>query len=558
MRWPTKPWGKKAVNLKVDPSDSSLWAGYNMRPTGDDVLADQSVNGYDLARTPGPISLQSILGDAMQFGGVGNWVTAAPDDTFTALTIELWWRPRAGVVNSSRILEVGQNDVELITGQLGTAVYVKINNNNAYIQNDGIQTESWHHVVITYTNGVGGSMYIDGALAATSAISNEGNLTAFTDLTIGSDYTNTLNTEGDLLRPCIYSEVKDANWVAKRYKEGAQAVQFKTDWGCLETVSNVTSGSITNTPVKVDSGTWSLGTDAIPGSSEEGEEVLTDGDMEAVGTGSWSPTTATLSKETSDLSGSTQCLRITSTGTTGQAKQNVLTADINYRISGYARGDGTGYPRIYFGSGVYPWTGTTSTSWQYFDVVASNTSNYFSLICAGGSGLYVEFDNVSVKRIEKDIKVLTCESAGICYIPTEIFAIDAPEEAAYGTWDFWVNRATGAFRIGIGSEIDPTALGNYRIEGTITPRFRVVESAVTVLQEEDIVYPSNTWGHFKITRSYNGDFRGYFNDTLIIDSANDTTITSSAYLGIELSTGGKIALGALNGSNSITKYLGVV
>jgi len=435
MRWPTRAWGQRKAKQIVPLDDSSLWAGYNMRPTDDDVLADQSVNGYDLARTSGPISLQSILGDAMQFGGVGNWATAAPDDTFTALTIELWWRPRAGVVNSSRILEVGQNDVELITGQLGTAVYVKINNNNAYIQNDGIQTESWHHVVITYTNGVGGSVYIDGELAATSAISNEGNLTAFTDLTIGSDYTNTLNVEGDLLRPCIYSEVKDATWVTNRYREGAIAVQFHTAWGAIETVANATSGYISNTPFRVNTGSWAVETETI-----EGHET----------------------------------------------------------------------------------------------------------------------------------KVLVCKTAGVCYLPTSFFAIDAPEEAAYGTFSFWLYKGADGNRTEVEfisdlfdlSANDGYAFFFYDDERIYVSR-RTGGGAVIRLGTSTGYISNKTWYNVRITRDYAGNFTSYLDGSLIVASTGtnpfeDTNHTASNYVVLDFDAGDKIALGGLNNEHAITKYLGVV
>jgi hypothetical protein len=53
-------------------------------------------------------------------------------------------------------------------------------------------------------------------------------------------------------------------------------------------------------------------------------------------------------------------------------------------------------------AGGYRWTGTSSTSWQYFDVEFTTTSTSFSLafVVTDPAGTeYVEFDDVSVKEV---------------------------------------------------------------------------------------------------------------------------------------------------------------
>lgn len=113
-------------------------------------------------------------------------------------------------------------------------------------------------------------------------------------------------------------------------------------------------------------------------------QILTDGDMEAVGTAAWSALRSTLSK-TGDAHAGSQCLQITSDGTspTAYARQlSVLTIGSTYLVTGWAKSDGTGLPKIGYASKW--WEGTTSTSWQYFCfLVVSDHANF---------GLYTEVD----------------------------------------------------------------------------------------------------------------------------------------------------------------------
>lgn len=129
---------------------------------------------------------------------------------------------------------------------------------------------------------------------------------------------------------------------------------------------------------------------------------LTDGDMEAAGTGAWYSVRATLTKETANPKTGTKCLRATYNGSTtpGGTYQSVLGLGTRFMVTGWARGDGTTYPVVGLGSYVAPaWTGTTSTEWQRFNVVADNVSGSGNFLLYGylvSAGHYVEFDDVQV------------------------------------------------------------------------------------------------------------------------------------------------------------------
>lgn len=128
---------------------------------------------------------------------------------------------------------------------------------------------------MTYTNGVGGNVYIDGAVHGT-AVTNQGNLSAMTRLAIGTDASGTLTSEGDLLRPRIYTEVKSATWVANRYREGAIAAHYDSLWGAIESVA-AEGGTIgqylSNTGYQfVDATTrWRVGSDLVIGGAVAAE-----------------------------------------------------------------------------------------------------------------------------------------------------------------------------------------------------------------------------------------------------------------------------------------------
>lgn len=128
-----------------------------------------------------------------------------------------------------------------------------------------------------------------------------------------------------------------------------------------------------------------------------GAELLTDGNMEAVGVTSWPVTNATRTKEVGNPSGSgAQVLRVTGDGTNanGRASQTVLTAGAWYLGTGWFRGDGTQSPQFTDSASVFRITGTSSATWQQFLGTGRAGSTILQLrtTLKDGSG---EFDEVS-------------------------------------------------------------------------------------------------------------------------------------------------------------------
>jgi hypothetical protein len=128
------------------------------------------------------------------------------------------------------------------------------------------------------------------------------------------------------------------------------------------------------------------------------KQLWVDGDMETDGTGSWSLIAGSMTKETGAKEDGKQVLRSTNAGAASGRIRNAgpLTVGNTYRITGWARSDGTAPPRVYDGA-IIIFAGTTSTEWQRIDVVFTATNAKPELRKHNvGAGNYAEFDNVFV------------------------------------------------------------------------------------------------------------------------------------------------------------------
>lgn len=132
-------------------------------------------------------------------------------------------------------------------------------------------------------------------------------------------------------------------------------------------------------------------------------QLLADGDMEAAGTAAWTAGgSAALTKETTTPRSGSRCLRVTYNGTNlPYAYQAICTVGNVYRITGWARGDGTWAPRFNSGANL-SLTGTTSTNWQYFEATwLADGTNVLCRAMATGAG-YCEFDDVRIELVMSD------------------------------------------------------------------------------------------------------------------------------------------------------------
>lgn len=129
------------------------------------------------------------------------------------------------------------------------------------------------------------------------------------------------------------------------------------------------------------------------------KNITTYGDMEEAGTANWQAYQSTLAKVSGYVVDGKQVLQITrSSKTTWGAWRGIITPYRWYHVAGWAKGDGTAYPKVVVGNAAVAWQGTTSTIWQPFNVVvyASDAGQNFYLYGISGSASSVYFDNVSI------------------------------------------------------------------------------------------------------------------------------------------------------------------
>lgn len=134
------------------------------------------------------------------------------------------------------------------------------------------------------------------------------------------------------------------------------------------------------------------------------DNLLSDGDMEAVGTAAWSAlNNAILSKETDNPKEGSQYLRVTRNGTTSPiAQQNgIFTKGRFYRVTGWARSDGSAIPEVRNANGGTFWSGTNQhTNWQRVDFSTIVHNNRFWLVPVSTSDPeYCDFDDFKVQEI---------------------------------------------------------------------------------------------------------------------------------------------------------------
>lgn len=152
---------------------------------------------------------------------------------------------------------------------------------------------------------------------------------------------------------------------------------------------------------------------AIP---PDGADLMVDGDMSAPTAAAYSAYQVVLSKDPTVTHLGTQTLKLAFDGTNaaGTAYQAVLPLGKKYRVTGYFKSDGVSVPRVLFGV-AQAWDGSTSTSWQKFELVlapATDTLLRLSAInlAAGVAGWYA---HVTVRETFEYVTDPNMESEGI-------------------------------------------------------------------------------------------------------------------------------------------------
>jgi len=211
---------------------------------------------------------------------------------------------------------------------------------------------------------------------------------------VGKTYRVTGWARGDGTAYPVYSDSGYTTW----------AGTTSTEWQRFDIVYEVVGGTQARLYAMTSSSGYTEWDDLVfvehVGKTTNAEQqLLADGDMEDADTSAWTAiNSATLSKESGAAEDGARITRVTYGGLSAPSEaQTVLTIGKTYRVTGWTRGDGTASPRV-ADSGTPLWTGTTSTDWQFFDVVFVALTNQIRLrsICPTPAGDYTEWDDVVV------------------------------------------------------------------------------------------------------------------------------------------------------------------
>jgi len=275
--------------------------------------------------------------------------------------------------------------------------------------------------------------------------------------------------------------------------------------------------------------------------------LMPDGDMEAVGTTdyvAWQ--SATLTKETDTPHSGSQYLKVAYNGSPGPGARvnNTVEVGKTYRITGWAKSDGTWTPQINDFTTTL-WTGTLSTDWQYFDFVKTwdNSAKDFLLYHSGQTSGYTAWDDITVQEIPNSDPVYIADGKGwnesvanetTGFLSNADWEIDSgtwkvvnnggsdgkkhidciatgkvfrDSKQAYGAWEFDIYKTAdaGSSVFVLMSDIVGTLGTNtnsYYFNFASTEKFELYRdtSGATLLQQSSGTFSLNTWYRIRLTR----------------------------------------------------------
>ena len=240
-----------------------------MKPIGGTVY-DESGNGND-GTVSGALHKKSLLGDGMVFDGVDDYLSATRLGITDQITIDTWVKFNS-ITNAQYLVAedddgVNRNWALYWRGNVYKELrFFLFSGGVAKIVDAAWQPVigNWYHLVAT-ADGSFLTVYINGNLTGTPFAYSGAIDTNAADLEFGRKGSGSNYLNGTMVEAKIYNEAKSQAWVQQQYLLGARVQNFKTDFGIFDTVSNVTSGQISNSPIFASTGEWKIVTEEIEG-----------------------------------------------------------------------------------------------------------------------------------------------------------------------------------------------------------------------------------------------------------------------------------------------------
>jgi len=211
-----------APSAPTGVSAAGLMADWPLTASSGTVATDISGKG-NTGTADNPYWWTSVHGPCLYFSGESSYVTVAESASLeekTALTVAFWVDPNANSITDPRIIaKLYDWDVKLN----GSSRHPQFETSSAYAElNYPMGTQTWYHVVFTFSNGVV-TGYVNGvAVPFLANTFKSGNTLPQYEygLYLGTDSSMTQNFVGSLAEVRIYNQALSASQVAALYASG--------------------------------------------------------------------------------------------------------------------------------------------------------------------------------------------------------------------------------------------------------------------------------------------------------------------------------------------------
>jgi hypothetical protein len=259
----------------IDPNASGLVAAYDMFPVNG-TIADLSGNG-NTGTVNGPVFEYTEIGGSMRFAANGEIVTTLYTGNPASFSVGGWYNLKSkGQNNFGRLFSKGSGKLELYANNSDVNLNLRYENGSGFqdlLLSNAYSLNKTFFIMVTYSSGVI-STYINDSLFDTTLDT----IVLDSSALIIGDLSGSNASDGNISNFQFFERALSQSEITALYNCGASAVNFKTDYGVVESVAAESApGELSNSPFRKESGTWKISTDTIGGDTCKVIECVTAG-----------------------------------------------------------------------------------------------------------------------------------------------------------------------------------------------------------------------------------------------------------------------------------------
>ena len=245
LKFPTMPMPSSQVNLKVNPSESSLVLGVNCIPQGNQLI-DQSSVGNDGTLFGNIYHSKDLLGDRLNLDGVDGYINFANGIAPAEITIKILVNPVTLNTNEN-ILQYGTTLIRV--GASNDIIWYSDTANPPVTSDANALTIGIPNQIIIRQTGTAYKINVNGRDVGSGTIDAVG--TDSKSIRI-ANFGGTIDWEGAVYSLEVFNEEKSDAWVQAENDEMNKAVG-KTGWGANESIAaegGTVGNFLSNTPFR--------------------------------------------------------------------------------------------------------------------------------------------------------------------------------------------------------------------------------------------------------------------------------------------------------------------